>query len=76
VAVAAAAVSTLAHLGAARWLAPAATLFALAGTLFGLTVTLRSGQAGDIAYHLSLLTMLVVSAILLVVVLRPRRGPS
>ena len=74
------AVTTLARLAAARcraaarWLAPAATLFALAGTLYGLTVTLRRAQAGDIAYHLGLLTMQVASAILLLGALRLRRG--
>jgi len=51
-----------------------ATLFALAGTLYGLTVTLRRAQAGDIAYHLGLLTMQVASAILLLGALRLRRG--
>src|SRR5262249_30948276 len=59
VVVAAGAVAALARLPVARWLAPAATAFAVAGTLYGLTVTLRRGEAGDIAYHLSLLTMLV-----------------
>jgi hypothetical protein len=73
VVVAAGAVITLAHLPVARWLAPAGTLFALAGTLYGLTVTLRRGQLGDIVYHLTLLTMLIASAMLLLVVLRPRR---
>src|SRR5712691_5786471 len=61
VVVAGGAATTLARLASARWLAPAATLFALAGTLYGLTVTLRRGQTGDIAYHLGLLTMLVAS---------------
>jgi hypothetical protein len=67
VVVVAAAVTTLARLAAARWLAPAATLFALAGTLYGLTVTVPRGQTGDIVYHLALLTMLVTSAVLLLV---------
>jgi hypothetical protein len=68
------ALTMLARLAKARWLAPAATLFALAGTVYGLTVTLRRGQVGDIAYHLALLTMLVASAVLLLVALRPRGG--
>jgi len=72
--VAAAAATTLVRLAVARWLAPAATLFALAGTLYGLTVTLRGRQTGDIVYHLALLTMLVASALLLLVVPRLRRG--
>src|SRR5215467_8830748 len=67
VAVAAGAVTLLARLPVARWLAPAATVVALAGTLFGLTVTLRRGEPGDIAYHVALLTLLVASAILLLV---------
>jgi len=71
-AVAAGAVTALTHLATARWLAPAATLFALVGTLYGLTVTLRRGQAGDIAYHVALLTMLIASAVLLLSALRSR----
>jgi hypothetical protein len=63
--VAAGAAALLLRPAAARWLAPAATVFALAGTLYGLTVTLRRGGAGDIAYHLTLLAMLVASAALL-----------
>jgi hypothetical protein len=72
VVVAAGAVTLLAHVPAARWLAPAATLLALAGTLYGLSVTLRRGEPGDIAYHLALLTLLVASAVLLLVALRHR----
>jgi len=70
VVVAAGALTTFVRLAAARWLAPAATLFALVGTVYGLTVTLRRGQVGDVAYHLALLTMLVVAAILLLSGLR------
>jgi hypothetical protein len=73
VVVAAGAATTFARLPGARWLAPAATLFAIAGTLFGLTVTLRRGQVGDIVYHLTLLAMLIASAALLLVTPRPRR---
>jgi hypothetical protein len=76
VVVAVGAVALLARWGAARWLAPATTLFALAGTLYGLTVTLRRGEAGDIAYHLALLTMLVAGAARLAVALRAGRGAS
>lgn len=72
VVVAAGAVAALTRVAAARWLAPAATLVALAGTLYGLTVTLRRGEPGDIAYHLALLTTLVVSAVLLLGALRGR----
>jgi hypothetical protein len=75
--VAAGAAATLARLPIASWLTPAATLFALAGTLYGLTVTLRRGEAGDLAYHLALLTMLVASAALLLFgALRSRRRPT
>ena len=42
------------------------TLFTLAGTLFGLTITLGRGEAGDIAYHLTLVAMLVATVVLLV----------
>ncbi|HXM54970.1 MAG TPA: hypothetical protein VOB72_06240 [Candidatus Dormibacteraeota bacterium] len=77
VALAAGAVSVLARLTVGAWLAPAATLFALAATLYGLTVTLRRGQAGDIAYHLTLLAMLVASAGLqLIRAGRRRVGPA
>jgi hypothetical protein len=71
VAVAAGAVTVLARLAVARWLAPAATLLALAGTLYGLSVTVRRGEPGDIVYHLALLTLLVASAVLLLVIARP-----
>jgi hypothetical protein len=42
------------------------TLFALVGVLYGLSVTLRGDRTGDIAYHLSLLVVLVVTLCLLV----------
>jgi hypothetical protein len=72
VVVGAGAATLLARLAVARWLAPAATLLALAGTLYGLTVTLRRGEPGDIAYHLALLTVLLASAVLLLVAQRQR----
>lgn len=74
VVLAAGALALLVRRAGARWLALAATLFALAGTLYGLTVTLRRGESGDIVYHLALLTMLLASAVLLLGLLRPRRG--
>ena len=43
-----------------------ATLLALVGTLYGLTVTMPRGEPGDIGYHLSLLALLVVTTALLV----------
>ena len=50
------------------WLALAATLFATAGTVLGLSIVLSSaaGRTGDIAYHVSVLTVLVVTVGLLV----------
>lgn len=75
VVVAAGAAAALARQPIASWVTPAAAVFALAGTLYGLTVTLRRGEAGDIAYHLALLTMLVAGAALLLIgALRSRRG--
>jgi hypothetical protein len=58
-------VSVLTGWSAAWWVALATTLFALLGTLYGLTVTLRRGEIGDIAYHLSLLTLLIAAVALL-----------
>jgi hypothetical protein len=47
-----------------------ATLFALLGTAYGLTVTLGSARTGDIAYHVGIL---VVLAVILGLLLVPRR---
>ena len=51
-----------------RWLALGATVFATAGTILGLSIVLSStaGRTGDIAYHVSVLTVLVVTIGLLV----------
>ena len=43
-----------------------ATLLALLGTVYGLTVTVPRGEPGDVVYHVSLLAGLVVAAGLLV----------
>ena len=43
-----------------------ATLFAIAGTIFGLTITLESDRGGDIAYHVVLLSGLLAALVLLV----------
>jgi hypothetical protein len=43
-----------------------ATLFALLGTVYGLTLTVPRGEPGDIIYHVSLLAGLVVAAGLLI----------
>ncbi|HEX4212294.1 MAG TPA: hypothetical protein VIA06_03070 [Candidatus Dormibacteraeota bacterium] len=42
------------------------TLFAVAGVLFGLSITLGSARTGDVAYHVSVLVVLVVTLCLLV----------
>ena len=42
----------------------------LLGTLFGISVTIRGGRAGDIAYHLSLLAVLLLALLLMVPRLR------
>ena len=48
------------------WTAALATdLFALVGTLFGLSVTLGSSRTADITYHLGVLSLLMVIVVLL-----------
>src|SRR5947208_6630593 len=44
----------------------AATLLALLGTVYGLTVTIPRGEPGDVVYHVSLLAGLIVAAGLLI----------
>ncbi len=63
--VGAGAVTVLTGRPATWWPALGTALFALLGTLYGLTVTLRRGEIGDIAYHLSLLTLLVAAVAML-----------
>ena len=50
------------------WLALVTTLFSAAGTILGLSIVLSStaGRSGDIAYHVSVLGVLVVTIGLLV----------
>jgi hypothetical protein len=48
-----------------RGLARATTLFALLVTLYGLTVTVGSARTGDVAYHVTILVVLSVLAVLL-----------
>ena len=50
------------------WLALVTTLFSAAGTILGLSIVLSSaaGRSGDIAYHVSVLAVLVVTIGLLV----------
>jgi len=43
-----------------------ATLLALLGTVYGLTVTVPRGEPGDVVYHVSLLAGLIVAAGLLI----------
>jgi len=52
---------------ARAWLfAVAATLLALFGTIYGLTLTIPRGESGDVVYHVSLLAGLIVAAGLLI----------
>jgi hypothetical protein len=43
-----------------RGIALGTTSFALLGTVFGLSITLTSTRTGDVAYHLGILTTLLV----------------
>jgi hypothetical protein len=52
--------------GRARPVAVAATGFAIAGFLLGITVTIAGGATVDIAYHSTVLPLLVVTMVLLV----------
>lgn len=49
----------------ARAVLVAATLFATAGTIFGLAITIGSDRGGDIAYHVVLLSGLLAALVLL-----------
>jgi hypothetical protein len=55
-------VTMIAHLPTRRWMALATTLFALLATIYGLSVTVRSSRTGDIAYHITILVVLLVIA--------------
>ncbi len=62
----AAGASALARRGAAaRRVALATTAFAIAGFLYGLSITTRSGDAPDIAYHATVLPLLIVTFVLI-----------
>lgn len=65
--------SILARLRASRLIASAACAFALLGTGYGLTVTISRGQAGDVAYHVGILAVLVLVVVTLFL---GRRRPS
>lgn len=58
---------------AAWWLPLAATLFALLGVIVGMTFTVPAGRAGDIAYHGSLLAVLLAALVLQLATLRAPR---
>ena len=62
----AAALGALASPSASWPFALGATLLALLGTLYGLSVTVPRGEAGDIAYHVGLLLALLVTLGMLV----------
>ena len=53
-------------MGRAWLFAVAATLLALFGTIYGLTLTIPRGESGDVVYHVSLLAGLIVAAGLLI----------
>jgi hypothetical protein len=61
------AIGTVGALAGSRgpwWLPLAATLLTLLGTLFGVSVTIGGRRAGDIAYHLFLLAILLLALLL------------
>ncbi|HEU0167899.1 MAG TPA: hypothetical protein VFS62_08995 [Chloroflexota bacterium] len=55
-----------------RAVALGAIILALVGTIYGLSVTLGSARTGDVAYHFTLLAMLLGGAALLAI---PHRAP-
>jgi hypothetical protein len=59
------AASVWSRIGAAWGVAIATTLFGLAGVGFGFSLTVGTGRTGDIAYHASLLAVLMAAALLL-----------
>lgn len=71
------AASVWSRIGAAWGVALATTLFGLAGVGFGFSLTVGSGRTGDIAYHASLLVVLVSTALLLLMpAARRTLGPA
>jgi hypothetical protein len=61
------------HRANARGMAVAATVFAIAGFIVGLSFTLQGGGGIDVAYHVVLLPILVLTALGLIA--RPAPGP-
>jgi hypothetical protein len=49
----------------------ATTAFGLLGTIYGLKITLNSTRTGDVAYHLTILTTLLITLVLVLVPGRP-----
>ena len=60
----------------ARNAALAAVSFAIVGFLIGLSFTLRGGDALDIAYHATMLPLLLLTLVLLARTRQPRPGMS
>jgi peptidoglycan/LPS O-acetylase OafA/YrhL len=61
---------------AARWLVPATTLFAILGTLLGLSVVASGHRTGDVAYHVAALVVLAASLALTLRAEASRRRPG
>jgi hypothetical protein len=76
VALAGGALALLRAAGHARAIALATTGFAIAGFGVGLTITTQDGDLPDIAYHLTVLPMLILSLIALARVDRSAFRPS
>jgi hypothetical protein len=66
VVLAAGAIAVVRQGSSARPAALAATGFAIAGFSYGLSVTIRGGDAPDIAYHATVLPLLIVTFLLIV----------
>jgi hypothetical protein len=56
-----------------RTAAAAATGFAIVGFCYGLSLTVRGGDAGDVAYHATVLPLLILTLILIIRAKTPAR---
>lgn len=65
VVLAAGAVALVSRPESGQRIAQAALAFAIAGFLVGLTFTLQGGSAADVAYHVTVLPLIVVTLIVL-----------
>jgi hypothetical protein len=74
-AVVAGATALLRGLAHARLIALVAVTFAIAGFVVGLSFTIRGGGAIDIAYHATVLPLLVLIAVALAAALRSKARP-